>query len=414
MPSPTPLASPRLPSERRVVFLVGAVQFINILDFTMVMPLGPDFARALAIPLSQMGLVTSAYTLAAALSGLLGSLVLDRFDRRSALAVAMLGLGLGTAAGGLAHDLPTLILARLWAGACGGPATSVAFSIIADVVPAERRGRAMGAVAGALSVAQVVGIPAGLRLARLAGWRLPFFVVAAMGALLTLAAITLLPPMRRHLDGGGAGEPDHPPAAATLWALLRRPTVLLSYAMTALVMGGGFLLLPNVPAWVLRNLHFSRDRLELLYAVGGGSTFLTNRLFGRLVDRLGSTRVALGSALALLPLTWLYFILAPPWMPVLPVFVLFAVVLGARNVAYNSLTSRVPRPHERARFLSLQSAVYHLASSIGAATAAHLLREQPDHSLGGMPRVALSAIALTALFPLAAWAVERRLRGQAR
>src|SRR5213595_4041135 len=99
-----PLMSPVL-SERRVVFLVGAVQFINVLDFTMVMPLGPDFARALHIPPSELGKIISGYGQAAAVAGFLGSFFLDRFDRRKVLAVAMFGLMLGTLAGGLARDL---------------------------------------------------------------------------------------------------------------------------------------------------------------------------------------------------------------------------------------------------------------------------------------------------------------------
>jgi hypothetical protein len=87
----------RAPSEGWMVFLVGAVQFINIWDFVMVMPLGPDFAQALDIPLSHLGLLGGAYTAAAALAGIAGSTFLDRFDRRPALAVAMTGLVLGTA-----------------------------------------------------------------------------------------------------------------------------------------------------------------------------------------------------------------------------------------------------------------------------------------------------------------------------
>src|SRR4029450_1781900 len=88
----------RAPSEGWIVFLVGAVQFINIWDFVMVMPLGPDFARALGIPLSRLGLLGGACPAAAALPGMAGSTFLDRFDRRPALAVAMTGLVLGTLA----------------------------------------------------------------------------------------------------------------------------------------------------------------------------------------------------------------------------------------------------------------------------------------------------------------------------
>jgi MFS family permease len=134
------VAAPRAPSERWVVFLIGAVQFVNIWDFVMVMPLGPDFARALGIPLSRLGLVGGAYTAAAAVAGVVGSTFLDRFDRRPALAVAMSGLALGTLGAGFAWDFPSLLAARVVAGAFGGPATSLSLSIVAGAPPERREG----------------------------------------------------------------------------------------------------------------------------------------------------------------------------------------------------------------------------------------------------------------------------------
>ena len=93
-------------SERRLIVLIGTVQFVNVLDFMMVLPLGPDFGRALGIPTSQLGLVGASYTAAAALSGMMGALVLDRFDRRKALGVALVGLAIGTATGAFAPAHP--------------------------------------------------------------------------------------------------------------------------------------------------------------------------------------------------------------------------------------------------------------------------------------------------------------------
>src|SRR5688572_15137825 len=116
--------SPRPPSERAIVRLIAAVQFVNILDFVMVMPMGPTFAKQLGFPASEIGHVASAYTYSAAVVGFLGSFVLDRFDRRTALTAALAGLGLATAAGALATDLDTLMAARAVAGLFGGPATS--------------------------------------------------------------------------------------------------------------------------------------------------------------------------------------------------------------------------------------------------------------------------------------------------
>src|SRR5260370_22917338 len=93
--------------ERAIVFLIAAVQFVNILDFVMVMPMGPDFAAALGIPSAKLGMIGGSYTAAAPLSGLAGSFFLHRFDPRPALGVAMLGLAAGTALGSLATGLGT-------------------------------------------------------------------------------------------------------------------------------------------------------------------------------------------------------------------------------------------------------------------------------------------------------------------
>ncbi len=392
-------------SERRIVFLVGAVQFVNILDFVMVMPLGPDFAKALGISSSKLGMIGGSYTAAAALSGLVGSFFLDRFDRRKALAVAMAGLVLGTAAGGLCVGLYSLMAARVVAGLFGGPATSLSFSIIADVIPPERRGKAMGAVMGAFSVASVLGVPAGLELARRGGWRLPFFAVAGLGLCVAASALLLLPPMKIHLQGRSDGAPPRP----RLRELLSRKNVQLSYLMTAVVMISGFLLIPNISAYLQQNLGYPRERLGLLYMVGGAVSFFTTRLGGALVDRFGSTRVGTLGALLLICVLYVGFVAPVAWFPVLPFFATFMFAMGFRNVSYNTLTSKVPRTGERATFMSIQSSVQHLASAAGAFLSAHLLTESVDGKLVGLPRLAAASIVLTALVPLLLWRVERRV-----
>jgi predicted MFS family arabinose efflux permease len=397
--------APRLGvSERTVVFLIGAVQFVNILDFVMVMPLGPDFAAALHIPSSKLGFIGGAYTAAAAVSGVAGSFFLDRFDRRRALGVALLGLVAGTAAGGFARGFQSLLLARVIAGAFGGPATSLSFSVIADVVPPERRGKAMGAVMAAFSAASVVGVPVGLELARRGGWRLPFLAVATLGLVITGAVVALLPPLKLHLLGRPADWQE-----PSLRDLLSRRDVQLSYAMTAVVMMGGFVIIPYLSPYVQYNLGFPRPHLHYLYMAGGVVSFFTTRYGGRLVDRYGSLRVgAVGSAV-LLVVQLFYLIIVYPSVPVIAYFMLFMLGLGLRNVSYNTLTTKVPTATERARFLSFQSAVQHAASAAGAFLAARMLRELPDGKLVGMDRVGLIAMALTAVVPLMLWTVERRV-----
>ncbi|MCA2981090.1 MAG: MFS transporter, partial [Myxococcaceae bacterium] len=165
-----------------VVLVVAALQFVNILDFVIVMPIGPRLSTALGFPASHLPWMNGSYTATASLAGLLGALFLDRFDRRKAVGVAVAGLTVGTALCGFAGDFTTLLMARSVAGAFGGPATSLCFAIIADTIPPQSRGKAMGTVMGAFSVASVFGVPAGLWLAEHVGWRAPFFVVAGLGA----------------------------------------------------------------------------------------------------------------------------------------------------------------------------------------------------------------------------------------
>ena len=395
----------RAPSESWLVFLIGAVQFINIWDFVMVMPLGPDFARTLGIPLSRLGLIGGAYTAAAAVAGVLGSAFLDRFDRRPALVVAMTGLVLGTLAGGLAWNFESLLAARFLAGVFGGPATSLSLSIIADAVPPERRGKAMGAVMGAFSVASVVGVPLSLQLSVWGGWRLPFLVVGGLGLVVTATVGASLPSLRTHLS--------RPAQGAAPGRRLFRPLVLTSFAMTAVTMASGFLVIPNISAYVQTNLGLPRHQLQWVYFIGGLVSFVTLRLVGRLVDRFGSFRVGTVAALVLALAFDLMFVHVPRATPVMGFAIFLFFALSARNVSYNTLASKVPEPAERARFMSFQSAVQHVASALGASVSAQVLFVQPDGKLGNVPVLGRMAIALTLLLPVLLFRVEREVRRRA-
>lgn len=379
---------------------------MNILDFVMVMPLGPDFATALDIPTSHIGVVGGSYTAAAAVSGLVGSLFLDRFDRRRALAVAMFGLMLGTAAGGLATGLGSLLVARTVAGLFGGPATSIALAMVADTVPPERRGKAMGAVMGAFAAASVLGIPAGLELARLFSWRAPFFAVAGLSLVVTAGVMWRMPPMRAHLErAAGPSAPRGP--------FLDRVT-LLSLCGTLLIMLGVFAIVPNVSAFVQHNLGYPREQLGLLYLVGGAASFVAMRVVGALVDRLGATALlSVGTCLFVGTSLW-GFVWSGPGFPVLAFFVLFMLSGSVRNVPMQALSSRVPKPEQRARFMSAQSATQHMASALGAVVASFLLVAEPDGRLVHMDRVAWGAALLALVVPVLALAVEREVRRRER
>lgn len=389
-------------SERSLLFLITAVQFINVLEFMIVSPLGPDFAKDLDISLSQLGLLGGSYTASAAVAGALGSKYLDRFDRRTALGVALAGLVFSTALAGFARDLVTLMAARVLAGIFGGPASSVALAVIADVVPSRRRGKALGMVMSGFAAASVFGVPLSLELARQVSWRAPFFAVALLGVVVGIFAIAKLPELRLHMHVRGE--------RSRIFDFLGERAVLFSLGATFSVMVSSFCIIPNLSAYLQYNCGYPRSQLSFLYLIGGSVSFVVTRVVGGYVDRIGATRVAaVGSGLFVLVLIPV-FILEQRWLSSLLAFSLFMTATAIRNVSINALTSRVPQPHERARFMSLQSAMQHLAAAGGAGLGSLLLSELPNGQLGGMPRVAAISVAFASLLPALLWQVERVIR----
>ena len=160
------------------------------------------------------------------------------------------------------------------------------------------------------------------------------------------------------------------------------------------------------------NLGLPRNQLQWVYGIGGLVSFATLRVVGRLVDRFGSFRVGTVASLILALTFDLMFVHPPRAVPgaamAMAIFLFFA--LSSRNVSYNTLATKVPEPAERARLMSFQSAVQHLASALGASVSAQVLFVQPDGSLGNVPMLGRMAIALTLLLPFLMFRVERGVR----
>lgn len=391
--------------ETALLLVIAAVQFVNIVDFMMVMPLGPSFSTDLRIDPAHLGIIGGAYTASASISGLLGAGFLDRFDRRTALVLATIGLSLGTCAGAAATGLSTLLAARILAGAFGGPATAISMSIVADLVPPARRGRAMGLVMGAFSVASVVGVPAGLALAELGGWRMPFGVVAGLGLLVALVARILLPSMQGHLSAPKTA----PTEAGGTVSLFAQSNVRLALAIALVWTLSRFSLIPYIAPFVVTNLGSSTSDLSILYMLGGLGSLVVLRISGWMVDRWGCVRVLTASVLTVGPITWGAFIADPVWLSPMLLFPMFMGASAAGNVAARTLGSMVPRPAERARYQSAESALQHMGAALGASMGSLVLSSDDAGRIVDMPNLAWLSIGLSVLAPGLVWLLDRRL-----
>ncbi|MDG1260643.1 MAG: MFS transporter, partial [Flavobacteriales bacterium] len=157
--------------ERLLLFILASAQFTHIVDFMIMMPMGDILQKELLITPFQFSMLVSAYPLAAFLSSLFGVFFLDKFDRKKALSVAYLGFVLGTFSSAVVPNTadPSLNYAlfigtRLLTGLFGGILGALVLSIVGDVFALERRGKAMGVVSMAFSLAAVVGVPLALEL----------------------------------------------------------------------------------------------------------------------------------------------------------------------------------------------------------------------------------------------------------
>ena len=397
-------------SEARLILLAGLIQFVNILDFMMVMPLGPDFAKPLHIATSDIGLIGGSYTFSAAICGLISALFLDRYARKKAVLVCLVGLAFATFAGALVWNKESMVAARMLAGAFGGPLTSLVMALIVDYVAPERRGRAMGKVAGAFAAASVLGVPFGLEAARLISWHAPFVVTAGLAGIVTLLVFTMLP-NRPPLET----EMSIKKRALHLWSMLHSPLPLAAYVLMGLTMMGGFMIIPNIAAHLQLNLHYPREQMGILYMCGGAVSFFCMRASGWLVDRYSSSLSASVFTLGLAVSVGAGFIFYPVPVPVVAIFILFMVSMSGRMVAAQTLSSKVPAPHERGAFLSVQSAITHFGSALGAYYSSLVLRES-NHHLLNMPTVGFTSICLALLVLVLVVSLEQAIidRGPAR
>ncbi len=415
--------------ERRLVILCGLVAFLSGIVFSMVGALAPMFSRDLHIPTQSIGSIMASYMLASAISGFLGTLYLDRFDRRKALAVALGGVVVGLAMTGLAPNLPLLIAARVLSGIFAGPSNALSIAIVVDNVPGERRGAALGSVAAFGALAQIIGLPAGLIIAQGFGsWRDPFFASAIVGAVLTVLVIANLPAQRAHLAGASSFAITQ--RLLGMGRLFARYDCLVAFAlqMTGIVPLVAITTIMSI--FLVNNLGYPQGALIMLYVIGGGANVMVARYIGRAIDKFGPGMVSVGAAAALtlaVAIGYLGFgynlILAaegaiqsivqgvPLWaklqtfgfypalLPIVAVFALFFITSSGRLVVGQTITMRIPKPEERAGFQSLNSAIQSFTMALSAFAIPVLLGSTADGKLTGVELFCYGVMVVTWLFP---------------
>ncbi len=346
--------------ERLLLLTLAAIQFTTVLDFLIILPLGPQYMSVFHITPKQFGMIVGAYGISAGLSGIVAGFFLDRFDRKKALLWIYFGFGLGTLFCAMANTYHLLVAARFFAGIFGGISGGVIFAIVGDVIPMERRGAAMGMVMSAFSVVSIIGVPLGMDMADRYNWHLPFYAIAVMSAVILVVAAIITPPLRGHMMHA---DDEHP--AIRTWRVMKHPDHVKAFIFMAVTTCAGFCIFSYIPVYMVSNVGLTTHQLKWLYLFGGIFTVFSMNWVGRWSDRSGKLKVftitSLSTAVPILLITNLSHV---PLVAALGVMTLLMICMSSRMVPAMAMMTGAVEARYRGGFMSINSAVQQL--SMGA------------------------------------------------
>ena len=389
-------------AERSLILILAAVQFTHIMDFMVMMPLGPQLMRVMLISPQQFGLLVSVYTLTAALAALAVAFYTDRFDRRKTLLLLYAGFAISTLLCGIAPDYSSLLAARAVAGAFGGVAGATVHSIIGDTIPEQRRGAATGMIMSAFALSSIIGVPIGLVLAAHYSWRAPFLFLAVVSVLVLVLIWKILPPLRSHLVEGVAHRP-----LAQMKDVLSGANHLRAFAFMFVLMFAGFSVIPFISPYMVANVGLKETDLPYLYLFGGLATVFSSRYIGQLADRHGKRQMfTLIGLISIAPLL-ITTNLPPVPVPVaIMASVIFMVFVSGRFVPAMALVNSSVEPRLRGGFMSINSAIQQLGLGSASFLAGSLIGHAADGSLTRYWLVGFIAVGATLLAIALAWRVK--------
>ncbi|MCA0394270.1 MAG: MFS transporter [Proteobacteria bacterium] len=283
MSSPSP---PRMPLA--VYALTAGAFGIGTTEF-VIMGLLMQVAADLQVSLPMAGLLISGYALGVFAGAPLLTLATRRLPRKTVLVALMVVFTLGNLACALAPSYELLMAARVVTSLAHGTFFGVGAVVATHLVSEDRKASAISVMFTGLTVATLLGVPAGAWLGLQHGWRSAFWAVAAIGVVATLVIAMLVPADR--------DAPQASNVRAELEVVSRMP-VLLGLLMTVLGFGGMFAVYTYIQPLLTQVTGFADVAVSPILLVFGVGMIIGNLLGGRLADR-GVPRALIITLLAL-------------------------------------------------------------------------------------------------------------------
>ena len=388
--------------ERPIIAVLAGIHFIHIMDFMMLLPLGPQLMKLFELTPQEFSLLISIYAFSAGAFSFFASFIIDHYNRKSFLIFLCGGIGLATLLCALSFEYYLLLLARMVAGGFSGVLSATIFTIVADVTPAHRRGNATGTVMSAFSAVAVIGMPLGILLVNLFSWRAPFLFLTLISMVMIVLAIWLLPSLHGHLK-----HRQHRHPAQHLRAIFYNRNHLYAFALIAMLMFAGFSVSPFITTYMITNIGMSEVDIPYLYFCGGLATFYTARLFGKLSDQHGKHKIfSIAAALSVFPILMITHLSTASVLLAIAVSTLFMMLVSGRFVPAMALVTASVTPRLRGSFLSFNISIQQLSAGIASLFAGSIMSTTPTGSIMHYDTVGVIAAIATVLSILLAFQVH--------
>ena len=270
-------------------FGIGTTEFV-------IMGLLLQVAADLQVGIAAAGLLISGYALGVFVGAPVLTALTHRMPRKAVLVALMIVFTLGNLACALAPNYALLMAARVITSLAHGTFFGVGAVVATNLVAADRKASAISVMFTGLTVATLLGVPAGAWLGHELGWRATFWAVTAIGVIATIVIATLVPSDKNA---------EAPASFRDELKIVARPQVLLGLAMTVLGFAGVFAVFTYIQPILTRVTGFSDAAVSPVLLVFGVGMILGNLLGGRLADKrlvpaLFATLIALAVVLGLM------------------------------------------------------------------------------------------------------------------
>lgn len=273
-----------------VAFGIGTTEFAT-------MGLLPQIADGIGVSVPRAGNVVSAYALGVVVGAPLLTGIGARVPHKRLLLWLSALFVVGNVASAFAPDFGLLFAARFLAGLPHGALFGVGAVVASKLVAPDRAARAVSKMFLGLTIANIVGVPAGTALGQQLGWRSAYGAVAVIGVLALIALALFVPDQPRGRQSGIRHE---------LRAMGNRQVAI--GLGTAVVGFGGFFAVYSYLVPMLTNLTgISDSSTTLVLALYGVGMTLGTLVAGPLTDRALRPTMYGGLALLAAALVAFYF-----------------------------------------------------------------------------------------------------------